>query len=176
MKEQTFNLIKKAILVLALVPAFTLMVQAQRIASVDVSRILESVNEYKAAGDELDKMAARWRQEIAQEYDKIKSLYNRFQAEQVLLSDEARRQREDEIVKKESEVREMQRKRFSPDGDLFQRRKELVQPIQDRVYAAIEAYAKERGYDFIFDEGGSAGMIFSNPQYDKTDDIINRLK
>lgn len=176
MKEQTFNLIKKAILVLALVPAFGLMVQAQRIASVDVSRILESVNEYKAAGDELDKMAARWRQEIAQEYDKIKSLYNRFQAEQVLLSDEARRQREDEIVKKESEVREMQRKRFSPDGDLFQRRKELVQPIQDRVYAAIEAYAKERGYDFIFDKGGSAGMIFSNPQYDKTDDIINRLK
>ncbi|MDX2071907.1 MAG: OmpH family outer membrane protein, partial [Haliscomenobacter sp.] len=111
-----------------------------------------------------------------QEYDKIKSLYNRFQAEQVLLSDEARRQREDEIVKKESEVREMQRKRFSPEGDLFQRRKELVQPIQDRVYAAIEAYAKERGYDFIFDKGGSAGMIFSNPQYDKTDDIINRLK
>ena len=176
MKEQTFNLIKKAILVLALVPAFALMVQAQSVASVDVSRILESVNEYKAAGDELDKMAARWRQEIAQEYDKIKSLYNRFQAEQVLLSDEARRQREDEIVKKESEVREMQRKRFSPDGDLFQRRKELVQPIQDRVYAAIEAYAKERGYDFIFDKGGSAGMIFSNPQYDKTDDIINRLK
>jgi outer membrane protein len=176
MKEQAFNLIKKAILVLALIPALATLVQAQRIASVDVSRILESINEYKAAEDELDKMAARWRQEIAQEYDKIKSLYNRFQAEQVLLSDEARRQREDEIVKKESEVREMQRKRFSPDGDLFIRRKELVQPIQDRVYAAIETYAKERGYDFIFDRGGSAGMIFSNPQYDKTDDIINRLK
>jgi len=176
MKEQTFNLIKKALLTLALIPAFALLVQAQRIASVDVSRILESVKEYTAAEEELDKMAARWRQEIAQEYDKIKSLYNRFQAEQVLLSDEARRQREDEIVKKESEVREMQRKRFSPEGDLFQRRKELVQPIQDRVYAAIEAYAKERGYDFIFDKGGSAGMIFSNPQYDKTDDIINRLK
>jgi len=151
-------------------------VQAQRIASVDVSRILESVGEYKAAEEELDKMASRWRQEIAQEYDKIKSLYNRFQAEQVLLSDEARRQREDEIMNKEKEVREMQRKRFSPDGDLFLRRKELVQPIQDRVYAAIEAYAKERGYDFIFDKGGSAGMIFSNPQYDKTEDIINRLK
>lgn len=176
MKAQTFNLIKKAILILALVPAFATLVQAQRIASVDVNRILESISEYKAAEDELDKMAARWRQEIAQEYDRIKSLYNRFQAEQVLLSDEARRQREDEIVKKESEVREMQRKRFAPDGDLFQRRKELVQPIQDRVYAAIEAYAKERGYDFIFDRGGSAGMIFSNPQYDKTDDIINRLK
>lgn len=176
MKEQAFNLIKKAILILALVPAFTMAVQAQRIASVDVSKILGSVNEYKAAEDELDKMAARWRQEIAQEYDKIKSLYNRFQAEQVLLSDEARRQREDEIMNKEKEVREMQRKRFSPEGDLFLRRKELVQPIQDRVYAAIEAYAKERGYDFIFDKGGSAGMIFSNPQYDKTDDIINRLK
>jgi outer membrane protein len=176
MKEQMFNLIRKAALILALVPAFMFTVQAQRIASVDVSRVLESVKEYQVAEDELDKLAARWRQEIAQEYDKIKGLYNRFQAEQVLLSDEARRQREDEIVAKEKEVRDLQKSRFGPDGSLFQRRKELVQPIQDRVYAAIEAYAKERGFDFIFDKGGSAGMIFANPQYDKTEDIINKLK
>jgi outer membrane protein len=176
MKEYAIKLIRKVSFALALVAATFFSAQAQRIASVDVSRVLSSVKEYQVAEDELDKLSAKWRQEIALEYDKIKGLYNRFQAEQVLLSDEARRQREDEIMAKEKDVRDLQKSRFGPDGALFQRRKELVQPIQDRVYAAIEAYAKERGFDFIFDKGGSAGMIFANPQYDKTEDVINKLK
>lgn len=149
---------------------------AQRIAYVDVNKILESVPEYATAQSELDGLAARWRQEIAQEYDKIKGMYNRYQAEQVLLSDEARRQREEEIMAVEKEVRDMQRIKFGPDGSLFQRRQELVRPIQDRIYAAIERYAQEKGFDFIFDKGGAAGIIFSNPTYDKTEDIIRSLK
>lgn len=149
---------------------------AQRIAYVDVNRILESIDEYQEAQRELDQLAARWRQEIAQEYDQIKSMYNRYQAEQVLLSDEARRQREDEIMEKEKQVRELQKARFGPEGALFERRQDLVRPIQERVYQTIEEYATERGYDFIFDRSGAAGMIFSNPQYDKTDDILRALK
>ena len=149
---------------------------AQRMAFVDVNQILESIEEYKAAQDELDRMAATWRQEIAQEYDKIKGLYNRYQAEQVLLSDEARQQREEEIMGLEKEVRDLQKERFGPEGELFRRRQELVRPIQDRVYAAIEEYANDRGFDFIFDKSGGAGMIFSNPEFDKTQDILNRLK
>lgn len=149
--------------------------EAQKIAYVDVQRILESIQEYQQAQQELDDLAARWRQEIAQEYDVIKGMYNRYQAEQVLLSDDARADREEEIMAKEKEVRDLQRERFGPEGLLFQRRQELVQPIQDKVYAAIEAYANERGYDFIFDRSGQAGIIFSNPQYDKTEDILNRL-
>lgn len=150
--------------------------EAQRIAYVDVNKILESVGEYQTAQDELDRLAARWRQEIAQEYDKIKSMYNRYQAEQVLLSDQARQQREEEIMAKEKEVRDIQKVKFGPEGELFQRRQELVRPIQDRIYAAIEKFAEEKGFDFIFDKGGSAGMIFSNPAYDKTEDIIRALK
>ena len=149
---------------------------AQRIAYVDVNKILENVPEYATAQSELDGLANRWRQDIAQEYDKIKGMYNRYQAEQVLLSDEARKQREDEIMAMEKEVRDMQRLKFGPDGSLFQRRQELVQPIQDRIYAAIERYAQEKGFDFIFDKGGAAGIIFSNPTYDKTEDIIRTLK
>ncbi len=149
---------------------------AQRMAFVDVNQILESIEEYKGAQDELDRTAATWRQEIAQEYDKIKGLYNRYQAEQVLLSDEARKQREDEIMAKEKEVRDLQKDRFGPEGELFKRRQELVRPIQDRVYAAIEEYANDRGFDFIFDKSGGAGMIFSNPEFDKTQDILQRLK
>ncbi len=149
---------------------------AQRIACVDVNRVLETIQEYQAAQQELDRIAAKWRQDIAQEYDKIKGMYNRYQAEQVLLSDEARRQREEEIMAKEKEVRDLQKDYFGPEGQLFKKRQDLVRPIQDKVYAAIEEYANDRGYDFIFDKAGSAGIIFSNPQYDVTDDILRRLK
>lgn len=149
---------------------------AQRIAYVDVNKILESISEYQSAQQELDQLAAKWRQDIAQEYDIIKGMYNRYQAEQVLLSDEARRQREEEIMAKEKEVRDLQKDKFGPEGELFKRRQDLVRPIQDRVYAAIEAYARERNYDFIFDKSGSSGMIFSNPEYDKTNDVLQMMK
>lgn len=167
---------KKLFLSIALSVASIFTLSAQRIAYVDVNRILESIDEYAESQRELDQLAGRWREEIAKEYDQIKSMYNRYQAEQVLLSDEARRQKEDEILAKEKSVRELQKARFGPEGALFKRRQELVRPIQDRVFAAIEEYADDRGYDFIFDQSGAAGMIFANPQYDKTDDIINKLK
>ncbi len=149
---------------------------AQRLAYVDVNQILESIEEYQGAQQELDRLASKWRQEIAQEYDKIKGMYSRYQAEQVLLSDEARKQQEDAIMNKEKEVRDLQKERFGPDGSLFKRRQELVRPIQDRVYAAIEEYANDKGYDFILDKSSSGIMIFSNPDYDKTNDILRMLQ
>jgi len=170
------NTIKGALLSLGLILLFSFETDAQRFVVVDINQILESVDEYQAAQSELDVLASKWRQDIAQEYDVIKGMYNRYQAEQVLLSDEARRQREDEIMEKEKEVRELQKAKFGPEGALFQKRQELVRPIQDRVYAAIEDYAEERSYDFIFDKSGTAGIIFANPKNDKTEDIINRLK
>ena len=151
-------------------------VDAQRIAYVDVTQILENIQEYQDAQAEIDRLAAKWRQEIAQEYDVIKGMYNRYQAEQVLLSEEARAEREEEIVDKEKAVRDLQRERFGPEGALFRRRQELVKPIQDRVFSVIQSYATDRGYDFVFDKSSSAGMIFSNPQYDKTEDILNLLR
>ena len=150
-------------------------IQAQKIAYVDVNSILESIEEYQQAQEELDRQANVWRQEVAQAYDEIKGMYNRYQAEQVLLSEDERTRREEEIMNKEKQVRDLQRDYFGPEGQLFQMRQELVRPIQDRVYAAIEAYANERGYDFIFDRSSQTGMIFSNPQYDKTQDILGRL-
>lgn len=172
----TLRSFKKSAIVILLMGVIGFNAQAQRIAYVDVNKILESIDEYQESQRELDQLAASWRQEIAQEYDKIKSMYNRYQAEQVLLSDEARRQREDEIMNKEKEVRDLQKARFGPEGALFDRRQDLVRPIQERVYQAIEEYATERGYDFIFDRSGAVGMIFSNPQYDKTEDILRALR
>ena len=174
-----YNLLKnkvvKAFSILAVALFCTMSLQAQKIAYVDVNKILNEIPDYKSAQSELDRLAAQWRQEIAQDYDNIKGMYNRYQAEQVLLSDEARKQKEDEIMNKEKEVREKQKDRFGPEGDLFKKRQELVRPIQERVYNAIEEYANERDYDFIFDKSGAAGIIFSNPQYDKTEDVLKRL-
>ena len=169
-------MVKSTVFALLLTLGFAFTANAQRIAYVDVKVILESIDEYQKAQNELDQVAATWRQEIAQEYDKIKGQYNRYQAEQVLMSDDARRQKEEEIMDMEKRVREMQKDKFGPEGALFEKRKELVQPIQDRVYAAIEDYASDKGYDFIFDKSGSAGMIFASPSYDKTNEVLDRLK
>ena len=147
----------------------------QQVAVVDVATILESMDEYKAAQQELDRVAATWQQEIAQEYDKIKSLYNKYQAEQVLLSDEMRTQRENEIMEKEKMVRELQKQKFGAEGELFNKRQQLVSPVQDRVYTAIEAYADDKSIDLIFDKSSATGLIFANDRYDKTDEIKKRL-
>lgn len=160
-------------LVALLLSSWTL--QAQRIAFVDINKILESMEEYQLAQQELDRTAKEWRQDIKMKYDEIQSMYNKYQAEQVLLSDEMRKKREDEIMEAERKVRDLQKDKFGPEGQLFEKRKRLVEPIQDKVYMAIESYANSRGYDFIFDKSGSAGIIFSNPRYDKTSDILKEL-
>ena len=148
---------------------------AQRVAVVDIQAILESLDDYQNAQKELDRIAAEWRQEIAQDLDKVTTMYNKFQAEQVLLSAEQKKTKEDEIMEAEKQVRQLQKDRFGPEGTLFQRRQDLIRPIQDRVYGAIEDYAEERGYDFIFDKGGTGGLIYSSAEYDKTSDLIRKL-
>ncbi len=149
---------------------------AQKVAVIDVTKIMESVPEYKTANDELEKAANKWRQEIAQENDKLKGIFNKYNAEQVLLNEEQKKAKEEEIVAKEKEIRDMQRDKFGPEGALFKKRQELVKPVQDKVYTAIQKYAESRGFDFIFDKGGSTGLIYNNPLYDKTDEIIKDIK
>ncbi len=163
------------LLIAALVLMTSFVSQAQRVAVVDVNSILENLTDYQAAQNEIDQLTAKWRQEIAQEYDKINSMYNKLQAEQVLLSNEVKIEREEEIISKEKEVRELQKRRFGPEGDLFRRKRELVSPIQDQVFTAIEEYARIKGYDLIFDKAASAGLLFANDEFDKTEEIMREL-
>lgn len=166
---------KKILLILSIVAGLALSMNAQKIAVVDINAVLADMPAYQTAQSELDKVAAEWRQEIAQQYDVIKSLYNKYQAEQVLLSDEVKAQREDEIMTKEKDVRELQKGKFGPEGELFLMRRELVNPIQEKVYDAIEQYALESTYDLILDKAGSAGVLFVSEKFDKTDLIRRRL-
>ena len=167
---------KKILLSAAMMLSLAFSMEAQKIAIVDVTQVLNALPDYKKAQDDLDKVAQRWRAEIAQQQDVVKGMYNRYQAEQVLLSDDARKKREEEILNKEKEVREAQRVKFGSEGELFKRRQELVKPIQDKVYSAIERFANEKGYDLILDKSSSAGLIFANPTYDKTSQVVDLVK
>ena len=102
-------------------------------------------------------------------------MYRKYKAEQVLLSESSRTQREEEIVNQEKQVRELQKKKFGTDGALFKKRQELVKPIQDKVFAVIEKYATERGYDLIFDKSSGVNILFAAPRLDKTQDILKKL-
>lgn len=166
---------KKFLLAITLIATTTAGAFAQRFCYVDANKVLERVPEYKAAQDQLDQTAEKWKQDIAAEYAKVDDMYRKYQADEVLLDATARKQREDEITAKEKNVRDLQKQKFGPEGALNKKRQELVKPIQDKVYAAIEQYAGEKGYEFIFDKASMTGMLFANPKQDKTDDIVKKL-
>lgn len=150
-------------------------VKAQKIAIVDINAVLTELPDYISAQQEIDKIAADWNQDIAREFDKVKSMYNKYQAEQVLLSTEVRAQREEEIAQKERQVRELQKRKFGPEGELFLKRREIINPLQDKVFGAIETYALDMGFDIVLDKAGSAGVLFVGDKFDKTDIIKRRL-
>jgi outer membrane protein len=165
---------------LALFIAFAFLgsftVNAQRMAYVDMEKIMESVPDYAKAQKELEEIAERWRQEISKEYDKIDQMYRYYQAREVLMSDDTRKQKQDEIVAKEKEVRELQKKRFGPEGELFTKRQSLVKPIQEKVYTAIEKFANDRNYDVIFSAPDGSTIIYAKADKDVTADVIKSLQ
>lgn len=148
---------------------------AQKVAIIDVNDILENMEEYKTAQTELDKVAKLWRQNIVKEQDKIKSMYNEYEAEAVLMTEEMKKNKEDEIMGKEKEIRELQRGYFGPKGELFQKRQEMVQPIEDKVFTAITNYAEDKGIDVMLDKSSGPGVLFVSERYDKTEDIKKKL-
>ena len=154
---------------------FAIASQAQRYAIVDTKYILEKLPEYKTAQTELDKFSAKWQKEIDDKQGALDKMYKDYEAEQVMLSDQLRKKREDELFVREKEVRELQRKRFGFEGDLFKKRQELVKPVQDRVYNAIQKLAVARIYDFILDKSEGITVIFADPKLDKSEDVLKEL-
>lgn len=166
---------KKAILTLAAVFAMTTVTLAQKIGYVDTEYILNQIPEYKAAKSELDKASGDWQKEIEAKYAEIDKLYKAYQAEQILLTDDLRKKRENEIVNREKEAKDLQKQRFGVDGDLFKKRMELVKPIQDKVYTAVKTVAEKGGIAIIFDKASDMMMLYANAKYDKSDDVLSFL-
>ncbi len=149
--------------------------QAQRYAIVDTKYILEKMPDYKQAQQKLDQFSDQWQKEIDSKQSSLDRMYKDFEAEQVMLSEELKKKREDELFLREKEVRELQRKRFGFEGDLFKRRQELVKPVQDKVYNAIQKIAVARLYDFILDKSEGITVIFADPKLDKSEDVLKEL-
>ena len=165
----------KKLILIACLSIFSLATYAQMFAYVESDYILERVPEYQSAHEQLDKLTLSWQEEIEQLYLEIDQLYKKYQADQILLTQEMKIKRENEIINKEKAAKELQRKRFGPEGDLFTKRQELVKPIQDKIFNAIQDLATEKRYGVIFDKSGELSMLFADPDLDKSDDILRML-
>ena len=148
---------------------------AQKYAVIDTKYILDKLPEYKVAQAQLDAFAATWQKEIDDKQKDLDKMYRDFEAEQVMLSEDLKRKREDQLFIKEKEVRDLQRQRFGFEGDLYKKRGELIKPIQDRVYNAVQKLAVQRGYDFILDKSEGITVIFADPKLEKSDDVLREL-
>jgi outer membrane protein len=165
---------KKLILAtLILIAGFS--VNAQRYAIIDTKFILDKMPDYRDAQKTLDNIAAGWQKEIDGMQQELDRMYRDFEAEQVMLSDDLRKKREDQLFVKEKTLRDLQRKRFGFEGDLFRKRQELVKPIQDKVFNAVQKLAVARGYDFILDKSEGITVIFADPKLEKSEDVLKEL-
>ena len=148
---------------------------AQRYAVIDSRYILEKLPEYKEAQKKLDQFSESWQQEIDQKQAAMDKMYKDFEAEQVMLSEVLKKKREDELYNKEKELRDLQKKHFGFEGDLFRKRQELIKPIQDKVYNAVQKLAVEKLYDFILDKSEGITVIFADPKLDRSEDVLRNL-
>ncbi len=149
--------------------------QAQRYAIIDTKYILDKMPDYKLAQKNLDDVAANWQKEIDVLQQDLDKMYKDYDAEQIMLTEELRKKREDQLFVKEKNLRELQRKRFGFGEDLFKRRQELIKPIQDKVYNAVQKLAVQRGYDFILDKSEGITVIFADPKLEKSEDVLREL-
>jgi outer membrane protein len=166
---------KKVFLSTLLFCAFSFAAVAQKYAYVNTGYILDNIPEYADAQAQLDDLSVQWQKEIEAKFTEIDKLYKSFQNESVLLPDDMKKKREDDIIKKEKEAKDLQKKRFGNNGDLYKKRQELVKPIQEKVYSAIEEIAAAENYALIFDKTGTTTLIYTNPKYDISEQVLDKL-
>lgn len=148
---------------------------AQKYGYIDSDYILKNMPEYNEAKDQLDKFAERWQKEIEDRYKVIKKQKDEFLRVEAILPEEERLKRKEEIELAESETLELQQMRFGVSGDLFSKRKELIEPIQDRVFEALSKVASRGKFSFVFDKANQSNLIFADPKYDISKLVMREL-
>jgi len=172
---KTFKNIFPKALFFALALMLTSAVSAQKYAYIDSDYILKNVPEYQDAQNQMDDLSEKWQKEIEAKFIEIDALYKKYQADVVLLPADMKKKREDEIINFEKEVKQFQQEKFGADGALFQKRQELIKPIQDKIYNALEEIAKSKNYSFVFDKANGASIMYANPKFDISDDVLDEL-
>jgi len=148
---------------------------AQKFGYVDSEFILSKMPAYASAQREVDKLSQNWQKDIEAKYQSIDKMYKSYQAEEVLLTEEMKKKRQNEILEKEKEVKEYQKGIFGFEGQLFKKRQEMVKPVQDEVYDAIEKVAKQKQLQIIFDKSSGLVMLYTNPVHDYTEFVMEAL-
>jgi outer membrane protein len=172
---KTLTHIRKVVITTLFLGTLTLTTFAQKFAYVDTEYILSQLPSYRSAQKQIDEISEKWQKEIDLKYDEIDKMYKDYQAEKVILSGEMQKKREDEIIEKERLVKKLQQEKFGYEGELFKKRQELIKPIQDQVFAAIQKTSKDNALDFIFDKSGDMVMLFTNAKYDKSNEVLEEL-
>lgn len=160
---------------LLLLTALALPAQAQKYACVNTNYIMSNVPEYNQALNKVNKYVAEWRSELETKQAEIDELRQQYQQESYLLPENLKQRRQDEIRTKEADLRNLQQQRFAPGGDLDQKRTELLKPVQDRVYNAIERVAREKNFAFVFDRASSATVLYVAEKYDISNQVLEML-
>jgi outer membrane protein len=166
---------RSLLLFFGLVFGLSNFVQAQRIGYVDTDYILTRIPEYAQAQRQLDNLSTEWEEEIAVLLQEIDALSQAFNAERVLLTEEMQKERQEEIKSKNKQAKELQRKYFGPDGELFKKRQELVKPLQDQVFTAVQEVAQKRKLDIVLDRAGAITFLYGDDRIDYSDEVLERL-
>lgn len=173
LKKKLSAMIKRTFLILLGVLGLQVASFSQKYAFVDTEYILRNVPAYEAAQEQLNQLSKRWQQEIEGLYQEVAKLYKEFQTESVFLSNEMRIKKEEAIIEKEKQAKMLQQRYFGPEGELSKRQQSLVQPIQDQIAAVLREIAREEDLAVIFDK--SSGVLYLDPRFDKSDQVLNRL-
>lgn len=147
----------------------------QKFAYVDSDYILNNIPEYGDAQEELNTLSVKWQNEVKAIYDKVSEMYKKYQTEMVLLSEDQKHAREQEIVNKEQEAKNLQMQYFGAEGKLYQKRTELVQPIQEKIYTALTELSQTKGYTFVFDVASGTSILYASERVDISDDVLDQL-
>ena len=169
---------RKSILLLAVMFLFGISVNAQqnqRIAYVDSNYILENIPEYTDAQEEINQLSKKWEKEITTLFQAAQEMDREYQAESVLLSEDQKRKKKEAITAKRQEAENLRMQYYGPEGELFAKRAELIQPIQEKVYNAINQVALTKNYAFVFDKAAGTSMLYCNEKNDISDEILDEI-
>ncbi len=148
---------------------------SQKFAYIDSQYILKNIPAYDAAKQQLDQYSAQWQKEIEKVYAEVDKMYKDYQAEKVLLTSDMQKKRQQAIIDKEKEAKDLQKHYFGVEGELYKKRQELIKPLQDDIFNAVKDIATEGNYDIIFDVADKTILLYTNPKYDRSDDILKKL-
>lgn len=166
---------KRILFILCCMLSFSMAAEAQKIALIDMEYILKNIPAYEMANEQLAQASKKWEAEVQEILEQVQVMYKEYQSEQVFLSAEMKKKKEDAIVAKEREAQELKRTYFGAEGELYKKRESLMKPIQDEIYNAVKALSEDKGYQLILDRASGVNIIFASPKIDISNEVLIKM-